>query len=394
MLVMESLMKKILIVGAGIAGLMMQNRLEALGYASILCEQNDTLRAEGAGLLLGANVVKIFKDIGLGDELLSKSQVIDTIESQDNNSNLLGKLDLKKVYESTGYQTLTICRQALFNILSNTLDKNSVWLSHKVTFIDKLSDGYKVTFENGKVEEFSQIIATDGLRSRVKKLTFMDDTLRRTNQACWRFVVETPDGIDSSVGCEMWGDQKRVGIFPLSDNNTYCFLVSSMQGGEKDLNAKEVISRFDEFKGEWSKIKSTIDTSNTKFLYTELADAKNITLLKNGIVFIGDAAHSTTPNMGQGAAMGIESAYIFSELLKSERFDFDKASSKYEKQRYNRVHTIREKSMALGKLAHVKSKTVQKIRNFIVKIIPDSLTQKEFEKAIFIENMKPYETVK
>ena len=45
---------------------MIKNRLDALGYTSILYEQANTLRAEGAGLLLGANVVKIFKEIGLG----------------------------------------------------------------------------------------------------------------------------------------------------------------------------------------------------------------------------------------------------------------------------------------------------------------------------------------
>ena len=148
-------MKKILIVGAGIAGLMIKNRLDTLGYPSILCEQANTLRAEGAGLLLGANVVKIFKEIGLADELLSKSQVVDTIESQDQDSNLLGKIDLKKVYNDSGHQTLTIHRQELFDILSTSIDKESILLSHKLIFIDKLNDGYKVYFENGKIEENS-----------------------------------------------------------------------------------------------------------------------------------------------------------------------------------------------------------------------------------------------
>ena len=377
-------MKKILIVGAGIAGLMIKNRLDALGYISVLCEQNDTLRAQGAGLLLGANVVKIFKEIGLENELLSKSQVVDTIESQDENSNLLGKLDLKKVYNDTGYQTLTIWRQDLFDLLANSIDKESIYLSHKVVFVDKRTDGYRVEFENGKVEEFSKIIATDGLYSKLKKLIFMDEELRHTNQACWRFVVETPKGIENSVCCEMWGDKKRVGIFPLSNNKTYCFLVSTMQGGKEKLNSQEVINQFNEFGGEWLKIKSMLDISNTKFLYGELADAKNITLQKDGIVFIGDSAHSTTPNMGQGAAMGIESAYMFSELLKEN--SFEESISLYEKRRYDRVHSIREKSMSLGKLAHLKSKTVQKIRNFILKIIPDILTQKEFEKTIFTQS--------
>lgn len=166
-------MKRILIVGAGIAGLMMKNRLEALGYASILCEQNETLRAEGAGLLLGANVVKIFKDIGLDSELLLKSQVVNTIETQDKDGGLLGKLDLKKVYNDTGYQTLTIYREALFNILSNSIDRESLWLSHKLIAIEKLTDGYKVSSEMEKLKSF------------LKSSRPMDSTQELKNSPLW-----------------------------------------------------------------------------------------------------------------------------------------------------------------------------------------------------------------
>jgi 2-polyprenyl-6-methoxyphenol hydroxylase-like FAD-dependent oxidoreductase len=373
--------EKILIVGAGIAGLMIKNRLESLGYSSILCESANELRADGAGLLLGANVTKIFREIGLEDKLLAKSQVVKKINSLDNNNLFIGELDMDKVYKDTSYKTLTILRQDLFDILIDSIDKKTIWLSHKLTSIEKQNNTYKVQFNNDKYEVFDKIIATDGLFSKVRGLIFGEIELRHTNQACWRFIVNTPKEINSSICSEMWGNQKRIGIFPLSKNKTYCFLVATMQGEEEHLSFKEVLNKFDEFSGDWLKIKPMIDISKTSMIYGELADAKKITLQKDGIVFMGDSAHSTTPNMGQGAAMGIESAYIFSELLKNSTFD--EAVAQYEKQRYNKVNSIREKSMIFGKVAHIKLKFIQKIRNFILRIIPNSVSQKQFENAIF-----------
>jgi 2-polyprenyl-6-methoxyphenol hydroxylase-like FAD-dependent oxidoreductase len=34
------------------------------------------------------------------------------------------------------------------------------------------------------------------------------------------------------------------------------------------------------------------------------------------MVLIGDAAHPTTPNLGQGGCMAVEGAYILSECIK------------------------------------------------------------------------------
>ena len=96
---------------------------------------------------------------------------------------------------------------------------------------------------------------------------------------------------------------------------------------------------------------------------------------------MGDSAHSTTPNMGQGAAMGIESAYVFGQLLKEH--SFDETASLYSARRYDKVKAIREKSMLIGKIAHTQSKIMQKIRNVALKLTPDSVALKELEKSIF-----------
>ena len=370
----------ILIVGGGVAGLTVKTRLEALGYTPVLAEKADTLRTDGAGLLLGANVLKIFREMGIEEHILAHAQTLDELRSTDSKGGSLGYIDLAKVRQETSYPTVAIHRHDLHTILTSCSLTENYWLGHRVTGIDPSDTGYRVAFANGKQVGFDRVIAADGLFSKVRESTVGDVGFRHTEQACWRFVTDTPDALDRHIGIEMWGDRKRVGIFPMGKNKTYIFLVASMEGGEKTFSFEQVLRHFREFEGPWKLFKETIDTSSTELLYGELADAEKITLASQGIPFIGDAGHSTTPNMGQGAAMGIESAYLFTELLKNN--DFDTALGQYVTKRYNRVHDIREKSMTVGKIAHIRSKTLQKIRNIAMGLIPQSLTQREFEKAL------------
>ena len=144
-----------------------------------------------------------------------------------------------------------------------------------------------------------------------------------------------------------------------------------------------VLRRFDGFGGPWERFKGGIDTAVTELLYGELADTESVTLEHQGIVFIGDAGHATTPNMGQGAAMAIESAFMFAGL--AEAYGYAGAVERYGAKRYNKVHAIRQQSMAFGKLAHVESKALQGIRNALMRMLPQRWSQRAFERAIFDE---------
>ena len=371
---------RILIVGGGVAGLMAKNRLESLGYTPMLVEKGDALRADGAGILLGANVLRIFRECGLEEALLSKSQTLREIRSLDAKGGYIGKFDLVKIYNDTSYKTVAVHRHDLHEILSNSVNQDTIRLSHKLTKIKDNGTTYNVEYENGEQEEYDYIIGADGLYSQVREELFEHIPLRDSMQGCWRFITDIPSDIDVTSSCEMWGDQKRVGIFPIGQGKVYCFLVITRKGNEEQMSFEEVLDTFKEFGGDWPSVANSIDTSKTELLYGKLADLQSIALHEKRAILIGDAGHATTPNLGQGAAMGIEGAYIFGELLKEN--SIDKAMELYAKRRYNRVDNIRERSRLIGKVAHIKSPFWRGVRNFIMRMTPASSTQKQFEKTI------------
>lgn len=374
--------EEILIVGAGVAGLMLKNRLESLGYMPLLAEKEEHLRAEGAGLILGPNVMKIFQKIGLEENLKLHGNFLNTMKVLDEQGNKLSSLDFLGIMKQKGLATISIHRKDLHNILSDSINKDTILFSHKVTSIKKISDKYAVTFNDKYTKMFDRVFSTDGLFSTIRTELFPEIGFRHTTQGCWRFIIDFPDTLDSKMGYEMWGDQKRVGIIPLDNKKAYCFLVKTLEIDEERASFSQVVQFFESFEGPWNSIKNNLDP-NTDFIYGELMDTEQISLEKDGIVFIGDSGHSTTPNLGQGAAMGIESAYILGELIKE--YGIEEATKYYSDRRYAKVSSIKEKSFMIGKLAHAKSKIFQKIRNLLLKLVPKSASEKEYVSVVLDE---------
>lgn len=369
---------KILIVGGGVAGLYVKNRLEVLGYKPKLVEQSPTLRTDGAGIMLGANVQKLFRVSGHEREILRHSTRIDAIELQNQEGKKLTYSDLAKVREKSSYSSVAIHRKTLHKILSNSVESATVQLGKKVLHLHEKTNGYEVEFEDGEYEEFEYIIGADGIHSRVRQELFGDDGLRDAAQSCWRFVCDAPKGFDMHKGVEMWGEQKRLGIFSISDNKLYCFLLANSKKEHESMGLKEVLGLFSDFEGEWMRVKLHV-SDNTELLFNPIADLSKIRLAKANAILIGDAGHSTTPNLGQGAAIALESAFEFSELVRQR--GLSEAMKLYASKRYNRVNFIRERSFAIGKIAHLKSPIARWLRNTVIRLIPNG--QRELEKVFW-----------
>ena len=85
-------------------------------------------------------------------------------------------------------------------------------------------------------------------------------------------------------------------------------------------------------------------------------------------VLLGDAAHPTTPNMGQGAAMAIESAVVLASCL--EEYDnLPTAIQRYERLRMPRTQSITNRSWSIGKIAGASNPLGVAVRNLSIRFM-------------------------
>jgi len=66
------------------------------------------------------------------------------------------------------------------------------------------------------------------------------------------------------------------------------------------------------------------------------------------VLLIGDAAHATTPHLGQGAAQAVEDAVTLGELVKAHQ-EPEEVFARFMARRYERCKFIWESSIQIGK---------------------------------------------
>ena len=101
------------------------------------------------------------------------------------------------------------------------------------------------------------------------------------------------------------------------------------------------------------------------------------------VCLVGDAAHATTPNMGQGGAQAIEDAYFLSQL--QVRHPGQIGFQTFGKQRQTKVQFVVKQSWNTGKLAHWKR--AQGMRNQLMRVIPERLLVKQMLNLYRLEEL-------
>jgi len=98
---------------------------------------------------------------------------------------------------------------------------------------------------------------------------------------------------------------------------------------------------------------------------------------KGPMTLLGDAAHPTTPNLGQGACMAIEDAAVLGQAVGSIP-SVETAFRVYERTRFARTAMIVRESLKFGKMGQWENKLACGVRNLMIKMSPSSGLRRQF----------------
>jgi 2-polyprenyl-6-methoxyphenol hydroxylase-like FAD-dependent oxidoreductase len=179
---------------------------------------------------------------------------------------------------------------------------------------------------------------------------------------------------------EMWGPGARFGFADISQGETYWFAMLNAREGEREPNSLEVVTRH--FAGWADPVpKLLANTRPERVFRTDIHDRLPVASWSRGrVTLLGDAAHPTTPNLGQGGSMAIEDAVVLAHALERAPSVAD-ALADYERRRVARTSRIVEASFRFGKLAHVENRLAIALRNALFRLMPERIVQKELRRA-------------
>ncbi|MFN3444156.1 MAG: FAD-dependent monooxygenase [Bacteroidia bacterium] len=376
---------KIAIAGAGIAGLTTAIALNKKGFEVTVYEAAPQLKAVGAGISLSANAIKALAVLGVKNSVVAKGHFLEKLAIQNHKGKVLMSNNSTELNTVFGGDNFAIKRSDLHEVLLSFLKLDQLVLNKKMVEIAQEQGQVKISFEDGTHEEFSCLIAADGIHSVARKKYVGNNKPRYAGYTCWRGLVQHT-GVKLNGASETWGAKGRFGIVPLPDDFIYwfaCVNANEQSEGYKQFSVTDLENHFKDYHQPIPTILSK--TQNQHVIWNDIIDHEPINQYAyDNVVLIGDAAHATTPNMGQGACMGIEDAVVLADELAKNNHP-ETAFKQFEKRRLKRTHDIVNKSWQLGKVAQLDNPVLIAVRNLALQLTPKSVNQNQLKKLYEVD---------
>ncbi|MGB8819429.1 MAG: FAD-dependent monooxygenase [Rhizobiaceae bacterium] len=347
---------RILITGAGIAGLTSALAFARRGFTVDVFEQAGELSEVGAGLQLSPNATRVLDALGVFPRLLATATVTKSIDLIDARSAavLLG-LDTSQMAAQTGYPFLAIHRADLQSaLLSTVMETRGVRLftGLRCAQARQSAHGVEIDLEGGEqIQTVSGdlLVGADGIWSRTRSFVRASSEPVFSGYTAFRTTVDAST-LPPALSRLLSG--QRVGAFLTKDAH----LVAYPLRQSRRLNLVMIARGQEDQKG-WdhpfdaailAKALEKLDPSIQSFL-TGISDWRSWPLhacnprgawTDGRIALVGDAAHAMTPFAAQGACMAIEDAAVLAKCVAVQPDAIAKALAAYEAKRKPRVAKV------------------------------------------------------
>ncbi len=349
---------KALVIGAGIGGLSAAVALKNAGIACDVFEAVKEIKPVGAAISIWPNGVKCMNHLGMGGIIETYGGPMRTMAYRDyRQGETLTQFSLAPLVERVGGRPCPVSRAELQREMLNYWGRDNVQFGKRVSGVEENADGVTAWFTDGSTAHGDFLIAADGSHSALRPYVLGYTPQRRyAGYVNWNGLVP----VDESIApAEQWttfvGEGKRVSLMPVSDGRFYFFFDVPLPAGlaEDRTTLRDDLTRY--FSG-WAppvqRLIASLDPQTTNRI--EIHDIEPFDKLVRGkVALLGDAGHSTTPDIGQGGCAAMEDAVVLGEIFR-EQTHIESALREYEAQRCDRVRDLVLKARKRCDITHGK----------------------------------------
>lgn len=366
-----------IIIGAGIAGLSTAIALKNIGIEATVVEASETIRPVGAGLSLAANAIEALQHLNIADEVICKGRALKSFTLFDKKGKVIKRVNAQSA--SATSINFTIHRACLHEVLLSKINPDQVLTGKRSVGLSESALGYRVMMEDGSSIEGNYLIIAEGIHSPLRKVLAPEARVRYAGYTCWRGITSNAS-LKISETSETWGREGRFGIVPLANNQIYWFACKNAIEKNSMYRDYTLSMLADNFKDYHQPVVEIINSTRPeKLIWDDICDIEPMQKFAfEKALFIGDAAHATTPNMGQGACMAIEDAVVLANCLSKES-NVSKAFQNFERKRTGRTQQIVNDSWRLGKIAQLENGFFTSVRDTLFRLMPQRMYERQME---------------
>ncbi|KAF9355562.1 hypothetical protein BGX26_006409 [Mortierella sp. AD094] len=238
----EKIRPAVLIVGGGLSGLLLGILLEQINIPYHIFERAKELRCLGGVMVIGANILPVFDQIGLLEEVMNLSKIFQTTKLYNIDMTELATQDRMFLKEALGYYTILFARPKLYELLLKQIPANKISLNKKVLRSEEKDGRAVIHCSDNTSYEGDILVGADGAYSGVRQSLY-----KRLNE---QGLLPKVDMEDFSIGY------------------TFMVGVAEPKNPEKYPELNEPLARFPIVVGGNSKIWSAVCTPDNQICWT------------------------------------------------------------------------------------------------------------------------------
>lgn len=352
---------KVVIIGAGIGGLTAGIALKQAGFEVEIYDRVKELRPVGAGISLWSNGVKVLNRLGLGKQMAQIGGQMDKMQYRSMMGELLNDIDLMPLIEEVGQRPYPVARADLQNMLGEAYP-GEVKLEHKCIGVEEDDLGVTAIFENGHRATGDLLIAADGIRSILRQYVLGEVVEPGYGgYVNWNGLVRASEDLAPKNSWVIYvGENKRASMMPVAGDRFYFFFDVPLPKGTPANPDNYKAELKEHFKGWADPVQHLIERIDPyKVARPEIHDVGPIDRMVRGrVALLGDSAHATCPDLGQGGCQAMEDSLVLTQYLTTTNIGVEDALIRYEKERKERTTAVVQKARKRAEMIHGKNPEV------------------------------------
>jgi 2-polyprenyl-6-methoxyphenol hydroxylase-like FAD-dependent oxidoreductase len=340
---------KVLISGAGPAGLTVAYWLKHYGFTPTIVERAPHLLVAGYKIDVRGAALQVIKRMGIHDAVVAARTDMQGAQLVDKEGKVIERMSGDEFgHRVTG--DLEIVRGTLCEILRDHLGDVELLFGDTIQGITQSSNSAQVQFTKNGDLEFDCVIGADGLHSNVRRIAFGEESRFLRDLGLYLCVYSVPNYLKLDRMEMQYSELGRIAAIWSSrgDANAkacFGFAAPTLQIGLHDRSQQQQALKtvYEGIGWEVPRLLEMMPTASD--WYFDKAAQINMPRWSQGrVVLVGDAAYCASPMSGQGTSLALIGAYVLAGELAAASGDCLRAFVEYE----NAMRPFVEANQALG----------------------------------------------